>query len=187
VGGEIVAANGDTVGAIFRIHLVSASPDSAHRLDRSRIDTVWRELAHPRRRFTGMTVLSDNSYLAARDGSDNSSLIDPDARVLVFDKNDKFITPMPAFVTGTGTGIANINHPTSVTAFPNSRDSIRHVPRIGPLISSNPPASPVQELWLLTLHGKMCLSPMRGWTASSNSIAAGSFAENHSGACGRMA
>jgi hypothetical protein len=124
VGGEMVAANGDTVGAIFRIHLVSTSPDSAHRLDRSRIDTVWRELAHPRRRFTGITVLSDNSYLAARDGSDNSSLIDPDARVLVFDRDDKFITPMPAFVTGTGTGIANINHPTSVTAFPNSMDFV---------------------------------------------------------------
>ena len=89
-----------------------------------RIDTVWRELAHPRRRFTGITVLSDNSYLAARDGSDNSSLIDPDARVLLFDRNDKFITPLPAFVTGTGTGIANINHPTSITAFPNSMDFV---------------------------------------------------------------
>ncbi len=124
VCGEMVAANGDTVGAIFRLHLVSASADSAHRLDRVRIDTVWRELAHPRRRFPGITVLSDNSYLAARDGSDNSSLIDPDGRVLLFDKNDTFITPLPAFVTGSGTGIANINHPTSITAFPNSMDFV---------------------------------------------------------------
>ncbi len=124
VCGEIIASTGDTVGALFRIHLVSASADSAHRLDRARIDTVWRELAHPRRRFPGITVLSDNSWLAARDGSDNSSLIDPDARVLVFDKNDAFITPLPAFVTGTGTGIANINHPTSITAFPNSMDFV---------------------------------------------------------------
>ncbi len=124
VCGEMVAANGDTVGAIFRIHLVSASADSAHRLDRSRVDTVWRELAHPRRRFSGITVLADNSYLAARDGSDNSSLIDPDGRVLLFDKNDVFVTPLPAFVTGSGTGIANINHPTSITAFPNSMDFV---------------------------------------------------------------
>ena len=124
VCGEMVAANGDTVGAIFRLHLVSASTDSAHRLDRARIDTVWRELAHPRRRFPGITVLSDNSYLVARDGSDNSSLIDPDGRVLVFDKNDTFITPLPAFVTGSGTGIANINHPTSIVAFPNSMDFV---------------------------------------------------------------
>ena len=124
VGGELLAANGDTVGAIFRIHLVSASADSAHRLDLALIDTVWRELAHPRRRFPGIAVLSDNSYLAARDGPDNSSFIDPDGRVLQFDKGDRFITPLPAFVTGTGTGIANINHPTSITAFPNSNDFI---------------------------------------------------------------
>jgi hypothetical protein len=124
VCGEVVAANGDTVGAIFRLQLVSASSDSAHRLDRARIDTVWRELAHPRRRFTGITVLSDNSWLAARDGWDNSSLIDPDARVLLFDKNDTFVTPMASFVTGTGTGIANINHPASITAFPNSMDFV---------------------------------------------------------------
>jgi len=124
VGGELVASNGDTVGALFRIHLVSASPDSAHRLEVSRIDTIWRELAHPRRRFPGITVLGDNSFLAARDGPDNASFIDPDARVLQFDKFDTFITPLPAFVTGSGTGIANINHPTSIAAFPNSNDFI---------------------------------------------------------------
>ena len=39
-------------------------------------------------------------------------------------RNDNFITPMPAFVTGSGTGIANINHPTSIAAFPNSNDFI---------------------------------------------------------------
>jgi hypothetical protein len=124
VCGEMLAANGDTVGAIFRLHLVSASEDSAHRLDKARIDTVWRESAHPRRRFPGITVLSDNTYLAARNGPDNSSFIDPDARVLLFDASDAFITPLPEFVTGIGTGISNINHPTGITAFPNSRDFV---------------------------------------------------------------
>jgi hypothetical protein len=124
VCGEMLASNGDTVGAVFRVHLVSASPDSAHRLDVARIDTVWRELAHPRRRFTGIAVLSDNSFLAVRDGWDNSSFIDPDARVLLFDAKDLFITPLPAFVTGIGTGIVNINHPTAIAAFPNSRDFV---------------------------------------------------------------
>jgi hypothetical protein len=124
VGGVMVAANGDTVGAIFRIHLVSSSADSAHRLDRARIDTVWRELAHPNRRFPGITVLNDNTVLAARDGPDNASFIDPDARVLEFDGSDAFITPLPAFVTGVGTGISNINHPTGIAAFPNSKDFV---------------------------------------------------------------
>ena len=124
VGGVLVAANGDTIGALFRIHLASANPDSAHRLEVARVDTIWREPAHPTRRFPGIAVLSDNSFLAVRDGSDNASLIDPDARVLQFDKDDRFITPLPGFVTGTGTGIANINHPTSITAFPGSNDFV---------------------------------------------------------------
>ena len=124
VGGEVVATNGDTVGAIFRIHLVSSSPDSAHRLDRARIDTVWRELAKPARRFPGLTVFGDNVWLAVRTGPDNSSFIDPDARVLQFDKNDNFITPVPALVTRTGSGITDINHPTSIASFPGVRDFV---------------------------------------------------------------
>jgi|WetSurMetagenome_2_1015567.scaffolds.fasta_scaffold06421_2 hypothetical protein len=124
VGAEMIAANGDTVGAIFRVHLVSASQVSAHRLDVARVDTVWRELARPQRRFNGIAVLSDNSYLAVRDGPDNSSFIDPDARILQFDDDDAFITPLSAFVTGVGTGIANINHPTGIAAFPRKMDFV---------------------------------------------------------------
>jgi len=124
VGAEIVATNGDTVGAILRVHLVSTNADSAHRLEVSPIDTVWKELAHPARRFPGIAVLSDNTYLASRTGPDNSSFIDPDSRVMEFDANDKFITPVPAFATGVGTGIGNINFLTGITAFPNSRDFI---------------------------------------------------------------
>ncbi len=124
VGGEMVAANGDTVGAIFRLHLVSQDPDSAHHLEVSPIDTVWKELAHPSRRFPGIAVLSDNTYLASRTGPDNASFIDPDGRVMMFDATDKFITPVPAFATGVGTGIGNINFLTGITAFPGSRDFI---------------------------------------------------------------
>jgi hypothetical protein len=124
VGGELVAPNGDTVGAIFRIHLVSASTDSAHHLNLARVDTVWRELARPQRRFPGLAVLNDNSYLAVRNGPDNSSFIDPDARVLQFAANGAFITPLPAFVTGVGTGIANINHPTGIATFPQKKDFV---------------------------------------------------------------
>jgi hypothetical protein len=124
VGGEVVAANGDTVGAIFRIHLVSSSPDSAHRLDLARIDTVWRELAKPQRRFPGITALPNNTWLAVRTGPDNSSFIDPDARVLLFNRNDVFLTPLSEFATGTGTGIANINFPTAIASFPGVRDFV---------------------------------------------------------------
>jgi len=124
VGGELVASNGDTAGAIFRVHLVSSDPDTAHHLEKSRIDTVWRELAHPARRFPGLTVFYDNTYLAARAGPDNSSFIDPDGRVLLFDANDAFITPVPALTTGTGSGITNIYVPTGIASFPGVKDFI---------------------------------------------------------------
>jgi hypothetical protein len=124
VGGEVVTSTGDTVGALFRIHLVSSSPDSAHRLELARIDTVWRELAKPRRRFPGVTALPDNTWLAVRTGPDNSSFIDPDARVLLFDAHDRFITPVPSFATRSGSGITDINRPTAIATFPGVRDFV---------------------------------------------------------------
>lgn len=124
VGGEVIAASGDTIGAVFRIHLVSQSADSAHRLDRARIDTVWREPARPRRRIPGITVLGDNQYLVVRTGPDNSSFVDPDSRVLLFDRNDQFITPVPALTTRSGSGITDINKPTSIAAFSGARDFV---------------------------------------------------------------
>jgi hypothetical protein len=124
VGGEIVTSNGDTAGAIFRITLVSADPLLAHRLDAAPIDTVWRELARPSRRFPGLTVFGDNEYLAVRNGPDNSSLIDPDGRVLLFASDDRFITPVPAFTTRPGTGITDIYYPTGIASFPGVKDFV---------------------------------------------------------------
>lgn len=124
VGGEVVLANGDTAGAIFRIRLVSASADSAHRLEVSPVDTVWIEYARPRRRFPGLAVLGDNTYLAVRRGPDNSSIIDPDARVLWFAASDGLITPIPSFSTRTGSGITDINKPSAIAVFPGVKDFI---------------------------------------------------------------
>jgi hypothetical protein len=124
VGGEIIAANGDTAGAVFRIHLYSTNPDIAHRLDRATIDTVWKELAHPARRFPGIVAFGDNNYLVVRDGPDNGSFIDPDARILWFDDTDRFITPLSALSTRTGSGIVDMNHPTAIAAFPGVRDFV---------------------------------------------------------------
>ena len=123
VGGEVIAASGDSVGAIFRVHLVYASQDSAHHLEVARIDTVWKEIAKPQRRFPGITVLPDNTWLAVRTGTDNSSPIDPDARVLLFAANDVFITPVPAFITG-GQSPVSINKPTSIASFPGVKDFV---------------------------------------------------------------
>jgi len=124
VGGSLVVASGDTAGAMFRIHLVSPSADSAHRLDLARIETVWVERARPHRRFPGLTVFGDNTYLAVRTGTDNSSFIDPDARVLLFDGNDRFVTPIPALNTRIGTGITDMYQPTAIASFPGVKDFV---------------------------------------------------------------
>jgi hypothetical protein len=124
VGGEMVAASGDTVAAVFRIHLVSASPDSAHRLEVAPTETVWVELARPARRFPGITVFPDNQYLVVRSGPDNSSFVDPDGRVLLFNAHDSFITPVPALTTRVGRGITDMNVPTGLTSFAGTRDFI---------------------------------------------------------------
>jgi hypothetical protein len=120
VGGVTVASNGDSVGAVFRLDLVAAN----HRLDSARIDTLWSEPAKPARRFPGIAVFSDNTYLLVRTGPDNSSFVDPDGRVLQFASNDDFITPVAALTTRAGTGITDIFKPTCIAAFPNSRDFV---------------------------------------------------------------
>lgn len=118
VGGTVVAANGDTIGAVFRIKMVL----SQHNLASARMDTVWREPARPRRRFVGIGVLPDNKYLVVRRGPDNTSFVDPDSRVLLFNASDVFQTPLGDLVTRAGSGITDINLPTSIATFPNSSD-----------------------------------------------------------------
>ena len=120
VGGLVIAQNGDSAGSVFRIHLV----DADHHLELARIDTIWRELAFATRRFPGITVFGDNTYLVVRDGPHNESFIDPDARVLQFDKHDNFITPLPGLTTRAGSGISDIYHPTAIISFSGSRDFI---------------------------------------------------------------
>src|SRR5207247_2817362 len=117
VGGETIAPNGvDTIGAIFRIFLVRfdttyiASIDTIinpatgdttitpvrrdtsyfydHALDVARTTIVWQEPGRPQRRFPGIGMLPGNDYLVARTGPDNTSFVDPDARVLLFNRGD---------------------------------------------------------------------------------------------------
>lgn len=120
VGGVIVAPNGDSVGAVFRLDLVAVN----HRLDSARVDTIWTEPAKPARRFPGIAVFGDNTYLLVRTGPDNTSFVDPDGRVLQFASNDDFITPVAGLTTRAGTGITDIFKPTCIAAFPNSRDFV---------------------------------------------------------------
>ncbi len=120
IGGAIVVTSGDTIGAVFRIKMVLGQ----HNLATARLDTVWKEPARPRRRFVGIGVLPDNKYLVVRRGPDNSSFVDPDSRVLLFNATDVFQTPLGDFVTRAGSGITDINLPTSIAIFPKSSDFV---------------------------------------------------------------
>lgn len=121
VGGCIFReAIGDTIAAVFRIHLFEAG----HHISVAQIDTIWKESAKPNRRFRGIVALLDNQYFIVRDGPDNSSYVDPDTRLLWFDKFDKLITPLGDLTTRAGSGITDILRPTGIATFPNSNDFV---------------------------------------------------------------
>jgi len=155
VGGETIAPNGvDTIGAIYRIFLArfdttyisridtiinpstgdtsitvvrrDTSYYANHDLDSAHMRIVWQEPGRPQRRFTGIGILPGNGYLVARTGPDNSSFVDPDARVLLFNEKDNFITPIGDLITrpSGGTAITDIRDPTSILVFPSSRDFV---------------------------------------------------------------
>lgn len=147
VSGEIYRAEfGDTIGAIFRLRMYNLSRDYPnHNIAKVRIDTVYKEPTRPKRRFKGIGVLIKNQYLLVRDGSDNTSFVDPDSRVLRFqtqtivdtikdlsgnivDLNlrvrDRYITPIGDLATRSGSGVTDILRPTGIAMFPNSNDFV---------------------------------------------------------------
>lgn len=155
IGGEVIASNGiDTVGAIYRIHLVrfdttyisridtvinSSTGDTSvvitrrdtsyfynHDLENAPARVVWQEQARPQRRFTGIGILPGNGYLVTRTGPDNSSFVDPDSRVLLFNEHDILQTPVGDLVTRAsgGSAITDIKNLTGILVFPSSRDFI---------------------------------------------------------------
>lgn len=155
VGGETVAPNGiDTIGAIYRIYVVRFDTSYVSNIDTAvngstgdtlitvtRRDTsyfanhsfdaavkrvVWQEPARPSRRFTGVGIIPGNGYLVSRTGPDNSSFVDPDSRVLLFNSADILETPVGDLVTrpSGGTAVTDIRNLTGILIFPSSRDFI---------------------------------------------------------------
>lgn len=136
VCGETMAQNGrDTIGAIYKIYLVRfdttiGGRDTSiminHDLKNAPMRIIRKEAERPKRRFVGIGIMPDNEFLAARTGPDNTSVVDPDTRVISFDKKDKMITPLGALATRTcgGTAITDISQLTGFAMFPSSRNFI---------------------------------------------------------------
>lgn len=118
----------DTIAIIVRIKVAPALGI----LSQAEIDTIWKESARPLRKFVGVGIIPNDEYLVARDGPDNSSPVDPDARVLRFRyvhenqivRRDSFLTPLGDLQTGIGNSITSLNHPTGLVTFPGKADFV---------------------------------------------------------------
>lgn len=155
IGGEAIAPNGvDTIGAIYRMFLARfdttyvawidtsvnrSTGDTTitpirrdtsfyyhHDLEHARMRVAWQEPGRPRRRYPGIGILPGNGYLVAQTGPDNSSFVDPDARVWLYNKGDTRLTGLGDLITrpSGGTAVTDIRDPASLLVIPSSRDFI---------------------------------------------------------------
>lgn len=126
VGGVVIAPSGDSIGAVLRFRLAPGQ----HDLATAPAETLWKEPARPQRRFVGILALPNNELLVVRQGPNNSSFLDPDARVLRFTAargdsvRSQFLTPLADLNTRAGSGITDINIPTGIGGFPNTNDFV---------------------------------------------------------------
>ncbi len=99
-----------TVGAIYRIELRAV----AHQIAKAPVRVVYTELQKPARRFTGITVLPDNSYLVTRTGPSNVSPVDPDDAVIQIGADDQLISPVPV-LRPVGTALNSLQQPSGIS------------------------------------------------------------------------
>lgn len=119
VCGEVEISS-QTFSAVFKIDLFSSN----HNLESATIDTILPrqvDLTRPDRKYTGVTVFYDNSYIVARTGPNNTNLIDPDNSLLKFvttnnGTKDSLIGRV-ALLEPTGTGILSVNNVSSIKSF----------------------------------------------------------------------
>lgn len=125
-------SSGNTYSAVYKMNLVEAQ----HIIANAKVDTILPatafDFSRPDRKYTGITVFSDNSYYIARTGPVNSSPIDPDNSLLIFQvkklnngaPKDTLLGRVPQ-VSPNGTGLVSANQLTSVKSFnKNSLDIV---------------------------------------------------------------
>lgn len=121
IGDSLIAVTGDTINVLYRIKLVEAggviSNASSISLLRSNFATP---LASNKRKFTGIGVYADNTYIITRTGPDNTSPIDPDNALLKVTGINSVsnVTVLSGFQTS-GNGIYSIDKMSGITTFVN--------------------------------------------------------------------
>ena len=109
---------GQTFSAVYKIDLVSANHQIAIAPVKRLLPQV-NDLNKPDRKYTGAAVFYDNSFLIARQGPNNTNLIDPDNSLLVFknvNNKDTLIGRVP-LLDPNSTGILSVNKVSSLTSF----------------------------------------------------------------------
>jgi hypothetical protein len=106
----VINGNQATIGAVFRIGLRQTLHDISH----APISLAYSEAGNPARRFTGVTVLPNNSYLVTRIGTANSSPTNPDNAIITISSGDVFLSPI-AGLTPKGNALNSISGLSSIT------------------------------------------------------------------------
>lgn len=120
----IVCAEFDTLdrsfSAVYKIDLAAAN----HQIENAPVKRILPQLSdlnRPDRKYTGAAVFYDNSYLIARQGPNNSNLIDPDNSLLRYvvinnGTKDSLIGRVP-LLSPNSTGIMSVNKVSSIKSF----------------------------------------------------------------------
>lgn len=113
-----------TFGALYKVDLFSVQHNFNQVKLQRLLPKTSTDFSKENRRYTGVTVFYDNSYLVTRTGPDNSSFIDPDNAILEFIQiknsdgtiRDSLIGRLPNF-EATGSGLMSINELSGITSF----------------------------------------------------------------------
>ena len=123
IGDSVLTVTNDTVSILYRIKLVEASVQGQIS-SAALLPLLGSDYATPltsrKRRFTGVGVFSNNSYIITRIGPDNISSLDPDNAILkVTGRNSvSSVTSLSGFQQS-GNGIYSIDKLSGITTFNN--------------------------------------------------------------------
>jgi len=80
----VISGQQKTLNAVFKLNLVAADHEIANAPIERVLPRSNSDINNPGRKYTGVAVFYDNSFLVARTGPNNSTLIDPDNSILSF-------------------------------------------------------------------------------------------------------
>lgn len=119
IGDSVLGITFDTISVLYRIKL---STVQGFLSQASLLPLLGSDYPTPltsrKRRFTGVGVFPDNSYIVTRTGPDNASSLDPDNALLkiIGINSVTSVTPLSGFQT-TGNGVYSIDQMSAITTF----------------------------------------------------------------------